>query len=97
MDIEMVKYIISPILLSLCFTVQAIDKKESMLQDFIINAENCQHLASEWDSSLPQVQQRDIEKQIDIVCPTTRQLREVIKRRYQDDKKTMDIIENYDF
>ena len=93
----MVKYTISPILLSLCFSVQAIDKKESILQDFIINAENCQYLASEWDSSLPQVQQRDIEKQIDIACPTARQLREVIKRRYQDDKKTMSIIENYDF
>jgi len=93
----MVKYTIPPILLSLCFSVQAIDEKKSIVQDFIINAENCQHLASEWESSLPQVQQRDIEKQIDIACPTARQLREVIKRRYQDNKKTMSIIENYDF
>ena len=85
------------ILLTLSFSAHTTENKNATLQSFINNAENCQHLASEWDSTLPQVQQRDIEKQIDIVCPTARQLREVIKRRYQDDKKTMSIIESYDF
>ncbi|MBT0727615.1 hypothetical protein HGT73_09495 [Rosenbergiella australiborealis] len=97
MGIEMYKFIIFFISLSLCLSVQATEQKNSDLQSFIENAEICQHLASEWDSSLPQVQQRYIEEQIDIVCPKAKHLREVIKRGYHDNKKIMEMIERYDF
>jgi len=97
MDIEMVKYIILSAFLLLSLSAHAIDKKESLLQEFINNAENCQHLASEWDSILPQVQQRYIEEQINIVCPKANHLRELIKKRYTDNKSIMWIIESYDF
>lgn len=32
------------------------------VQHFLSNAEMCQHLAGEWDSSLPEKDKRDIEK-----------------------------------
>lgn len=93
----MIKYITLPIFLLVCPSVQAIDKNNSLLQEFINNAEICQHLASEWDSILPQEQQRYIEEQIDIVCPKANYLRELIKKRYIDNKSIMGIIESYDF
>ncbi|MGV7149013.1 hypothetical protein ACWA34_16940 [Escherichia coli] len=39
------------------------------VQHFLSNAEMCQHLAGEWDSSLPEKDKRDIEKGVDTWCP----------------------------
>ena len=52
-----------------CFISQAAEQKMVDPEYTNNNTEDCQHLAGEWDSNLPQVQQRYIEEQIDMVCP----------------------------
>ena len=65
--------------------------------DFLMNADDCQHLSGEWDFSLPEAQKRNIEKQVDIVCSKAKVQQRLLKVRYQNDKDTLKFINEYDF
>lgn len=50
------------LLMMFAFSVQGEPSLPQDVQHFLSNAEMCQHLAGEWDSSLPEKDKRDIEK-----------------------------------
>jgi len=90
----------SLILLSLFFLVSCAQAREKMpagVAGFLVNADDCQHLSGEWDSSLPETQKRNIENQADIVCSKAKAEQKKLKVRYRNDKETLKIINEYDF
>lgn len=51
------------------------------------NAEDCEHFAGEWDSSLPENQQKEIEAGIDKNCTAARQQQEQLRKIYPGNKQ----------
>ncbi|MGA5953760.1 hypothetical protein ACPB4E_20115 [Escherichia coli] len=64
---------------------------------FLSNAEMCQHLAGEWDSSLPEKDKRDIEKGVDTWCPPAKKSLPVLREKYKENKEIIKILSAYDF
>lgn len=67
------------------------------VQHFLSNAEMCQHLAGEWDSSLPEKDKRDIEKGVDTWCPLAKKSLPVLREKYKENKEIIKILSAYDF
>ena len=67
------------------------------VQHFLSNAEMCQHLAGEWDSSLPEKDKRDIEKGVDTWCPLAKKSLPVLREKYKETKEIIKILSAYDF
>ena len=67
------------------------------VQHFLSNAEMCQHLAGEWDSSLPEKDKRDIEKGVDTWCPLAKKSLHVLREKYKENKEIIKILSAYDF
>lgn len=66
-----------------CSVAAAANTVPSDVRRFIANADNCQHLAGEWDSSLPQSEQRRIERDVVRYCePAQTQLR-TLRKKYR--------------
>ncbi|CAM3258356.1 conserved hypothetical protein; putative exported protein [Xenorhabdus nematophila ATCC 19061] len=66
------------------------------LQEYIDNAEHCLHFAEEWDSDLPDEQKKEIKEGVDQYCTKVQELRSKLKKKYKDDIKKIEIINNYD-
>lgn len=84
-------------LLFLFSCAHAVEKQPKDVTEFLINADSCQHLAGEWDSSLPEAQKRDIEKQVDAVCMKAKIQQNELRNRYHDEQSILDVIDAYDF
>lgn len=85
---------------ALPFAISCACATESCPQDFtkfLAIADDCLHLAGEWDSSLPDTQKKHIEKQVDIVCEKARIQQKVLRARYRDRKDLVERIDEYDF
>ncbi|MCL8379816.1 hypothetical protein M9Y22_19565 [Escherichia coli] len=67
------------------------------VQHFLSNAEMCQHLAGEWDSSLPEKDKRDIDKYADTTCPLAKKSLPVLREKYKENKEILKILSAYDF
>ena len=67
------------------------------VQHFLSNAEMCQHLAGEWDSSLLEKDKRDIEKGVDTWCPLAKKSLPVLREKYKENKEIIKILSAYDF
>ena len=67
------------------------------VQHFLSNAEMCQHLAGEWDSSLPEKDKRDNEKGVDTWCPLAKKSLPVLREKYKENKEIIKILSAYDF
>ena len=67
------------------------------VQHFLSNAEMCQHLAGEWDSSLPEKDKRDIEKGVDTWCPLAKKSLPVLREKYKENKEIIKNLSAYDF
>lgn len=84
--------LLTPLLMMFAFSVHGEPPLPQDVQHFLSNAEMCQHLAGEWDSSLPEEDKKDIEKGIN-----TRALRQKstswvtgkVQRKQRDYKKTL--------
>ncbi|MTH47616.1 hypothetical protein GJV78_15395 [Escherichia alba] len=76
---------------------QAEDNYPKDVTAFLNNAESCQHLAGEWDSQLPKAQQENIERQVNIVCPTAKEQQAELRARYSGEQNILDVINGYDF
>nr|WP_237142890.1 hypothetical protein [Salmonella enterica] len=61
--------LLTPLLMMFAFSVHGEPPLPQDVQHFLSNAEMCQHLAGEWDSSLPEEDKKDIEKGINTWCP----------------------------
>lgn len=61
--------LLTPLLMMFAFSVHGEPPLPQDVQHFLSNAEMCQHLAGEWDSSLPEEDKKGIEKGINTWCP----------------------------
>ena len=93
----MYKSLVSFALLMLLSCSHAAARYPADVQAFIDDAQECQHLAGEWDPEIPQSQQREIEKQVDIVCTRAKSQRGVLKERYHNHTDIIDAIDRFDF
>ncbi|WP_099140368.1 hypothetical protein [Xenorhabdus kozodoii] len=66
------------------------------LQEYIDNAEDCQHFAGEWDSHLSDERKKEIENDIEQYCTKAKLLQNKLKEKYKKDTRKIEIIENYD-
>ncbi|HED5893381.1 TPA: hypothetical protein R5R88_003972 [Salmonella enterica] len=85
------------LLMMFAFCVQGESPLPQDVQHFLSNAEMCQHLAGEWDSSLPEKDKRDIEKGVDTWCPPAKKSLPVLREKYKENKETIKILSAYDF
>ncbi|STD08374.1 Uncharacterised protein [Cronobacter sakazakii] len=60
------------------------------------NADECQHFAGEWDSTLPKSRQKEIEAGVDKYCTAARQQQEQLKKKYKGNHQVEQIIAEYD-
>lgn len=67
------------------------------VQHFLDNAEMCQHLAGEWDSSLPEKDKRDIEKSVDTYCPPAKKALADLREKYKGNSEITKRLSEYDF
>ncbi|PHM36738.1 hypothetical protein Xmau_04101 [Xenorhabdus mauleonii] len=66
------------------------------LQEYIDNAENCEHFAGEMDSGLTDERMNEIMNGIDEYCTKAKDLQNKLKDKYKNDAKKIEIINNYD-
>lgn len=78
-----------------CSAVRA-ESLEADIKAFQDNAEDCQHFAGEWDSSLSKSRQKKIEAGVDKYCTVARQQQEQLKKKYQDNKQVEELLAEYD-
>ncbi|MBP2167017.1 PBP1b-binding outer membrane lipoprotein LpoB [Erwinia toletana] len=69
---------------------------QSDVKAFQDNAEDCQHFAGEWDSTLPKSRQKEIEASVDKYCGAARKQQEQLKKKYQGNKQVEEILAEYD-
>ncbi|MEA1064386.1 hypothetical protein [Erwinia sp. HR93] len=85
----------SAFILTACANASAQYPKD--VEEFIKQADDCQYLAGEWDSTLPAPRQKELEKTISEVCPKAKAQQEVLRGKYRDSKAVLDTINGYDF
>lgn len=78
-----------------CSTVQA-EATQPDVKAFQDSAEDCQHFAGEWDSSLSKSRQKEIEASVDKYCGDARKQQEQLKKKYQGNKQVEEILAEYD-
>ncbi|GAB3991334.1 hypothetical protein GCM10029978_119960 [Actinoallomurus acanthiterrae] len=81
------------LLMIFAFCVQGEPPLPQDVQHFLSNAEMCQHLAGEWDSSLPEKDKRDIEKGVDTCVSSGKEITPCaagkVQRKQRDYKNTL--------
>jgi len=63
------------------------------VQAFVNNAEACEHLAGEWDSSLPQKDREEIERNIDKYCGNAKRQLGALKAKYKANHGMLETID----
>lgn len=85
--------LLTPLLMMFAFSVYGEPPLPQDVQHFLSNAEMCQHLAGEWDSSLPEEDKKVIEKGINTWCApakkSTSWVTGKVQRKQRDYKKTL--------
>lgn len=85
------------LLMAFAFCVRGEPPLPQDVQHFLSNAEMCQHLAGEWDSSLPEEDKRDIEKGVDTWCPPAKKALSELREKYKENKEIIKKLSEYDF
>lgn len=67
------------------------------VQHFLNNAEECQYLSGEWDSSLPTSRQREIEREVNKYCKAAKKQQDELKHKYKGNQPIEDKLSEYDF
>ncbi|WP_038904854.1 hypothetical protein [Dickeya zeae] len=67
------------------------------VQRFLNNAEECQYLSGEWDSSLPKSRQREIEQKANKYCKAAKKQLDELKHKYKGNQQIEDKLSEYDF
>ncbi|MGQ8773606.1 hypothetical protein ACUTQ5_04005 [Serratia sp. NA_112.1] len=87
--------LISILFLSSC--VQAPKNYPNDVNEYLKNADDCQYLSGEWDSTLPIKRQQEIEKEANTTCNNAKRQKEKLNKKYQKDENTLEVINAYDF
>lgn len=67
------------------------------VQRFLDNAEECQYLSGEWDSTLPKSRQREIEREVDKYCKLAKKQQKELKHKYKGNQAIEGKLSEYDF
>ncbi|MCA7014850.1 hypothetical protein LF934_19650 [Dickeya dadantii] len=67
------------------------------VQRFLNNAEECQYLSGEWDSSLPKSRQREIEREVDKYCKPAKKQQNALRHKYKGNQQIEDKLSEFDF
>ncbi|WP_023639423.1 hypothetical protein [Dickeya zeae] len=67
------------------------------VQRFLDNAEECQYLYGEWDSTLPKSRQREIEREANKYCKAAKKQQDELKHKYKGNQQIEDKLSEYDF
>lgn len=62
---------------------------------FIRHADNCEHLAGEWDSSLTKAEQREIQREVNRHCGGAQQQLKSLTVKYRDDLAARKILADH--
>ncbi|AGE85973.1 hypothetical protein E7W39_12485 [Cronobacter sakazakii] len=87
--------VVAFLLIEGCTAVQA-EPVQPDVKAFQDNADECQHFAGEWDSTLPKSRQKEIEAGVDKYCTAARQQQEQLKKKYKGNHQVEQIIAEYD-
>ncbi|QIZ53252.1 hypothetical protein DWG24_13605 [Dickeya zeae] len=66
------------------------------VQRFLDNAEECQYLSGEWDSSLPKSRQRKIEQEANKYCKAAKKQLDELKHKYKGNQAIEGKLSEYD-
>jgi len=77
--------------LSLCFAAGPSD-----VSRFAEDADTCLHLAGEWDSSLPEAQQREIKRKVNVYCIRAKKQYRVLLVKYKDAPEIIRRLRDYE-
>ncbi|MGM3224868.1 hypothetical protein [Dickeya zeae] len=67
------------------------------VQRFLDNAEECQYLSGEWDSTLPKSRQREIEREVDKYCKPAKKQQKELRNKYKGNQEIEGKLSEYDF
>ncbi|UUE11380.1 hypothetical protein NMX13_07340 [Dickeya zeae] len=67
------------------------------VQRFLDNAEECQYLSGEWDSTLPKSRQREIEREVDKYCKPAKKQQKELRHKYKGNQAIEGKLNEYDF
>ncbi|UJR62327.1 hypothetical protein [Dickeya zeae] len=67
------------------------------VQRFLDNAEECQYLSGEWDSTLPKSRQREIEREVDKYCKPAKKQQKELRNKYKGNQAIEGKLSEYDF
>ncbi|EMY9541715.1 hypothetical protein ABCY66_002008 [Salmonella enterica] len=89
--------LLTPLLMMFAFSVYGEPPLPQDVQHFLSNAEMCQHLAGEWDSSLPEEDKKVIEKGINTWCAPAKKALLGLREKYKENKEIIKKLSEYDF
>ncbi|GCE89339.1 hypothetical protein MSKU15_0940 [Komagataeibacter diospyri] len=93
---EIFIYYIVIILISPTMAMAA-DRYPPDVTTFLHDAEICQYLGGEWDSTLPDDRKKDLTEEIGSRCDTIYEKQKSLRNKYSHDKNILSIINVYDF
>jgi hypothetical protein len=64
---------------------------------YVKNAETCEHLAGEWDSTLSKMEMRKIERDIVKYCGQAKKQLKTLKVKYEKDAEIQRILSEHDY
>ncbi|KAA9003286.1 hypothetical protein FJU30_03990 [Affinibrenneria salicis] len=84
-------------LFSGCVLAAHTDSLPEDVRSFLDNADTCQHLSGEWDSSLPEERRREIERDVDQYCGAAQRRQPELQKKYKGDKAVEEKLSEYQF
>lgn len=78
-----------------CSIATAANPMPRDVRRFIANSDNCEHLAGEWDSSLPQSEQRRIERDVVRYCDAARMQLRALRKKYRGHSQIEQILSDH--
>lgn len=64
---------------------------------FVRNADQCEHLAGEWDSTLSTAEKRQIERSVIKYCGAAQKQLETLKIKYKDDVAVKKVLADHQY
>lgn len=83
------------VMLLTAFSAQSETAIPQDVQRFIDEAEICQHLAGEWDPSLPEQQQKEIKAGVDEHCSKAEKQLPALRGKYSEEQDILAMISGY--
>lgn len=94
---------LSAIIVSACLCVSnasvsfAGTKVPSEVGAFVKNADNCEHVAGEWDSTLSKAEKRKIERSVIKYCGAAQKQLKTLQIKYKDDADVKKILADHEY